>query len=250
MDKLKPTSSAAPPIESPPILAAHLVPVADNCIAHKVLERYFLNAARHHLPHGKRLSAGALPPAGFRPDCSFEVVRLGQCNTIRHWIRQRWQPGPTQLQGVISRQPPIVNNNAIDRRKAVEKSAYATLLSIFGRSQGAKRRLDGVWGPHLPTKPRCYGQAWRHGEGRKLAQPWWEERVPPLSRRELFGHHGRVRGPFSSRASLLSHSPLRGCSVVPPQISAPKISCAGFSTVSWFATMERLCLELALRKSA
>ena len=45
------------------------------------------------------------------------------------------------------------------------------------------------------------------------------------------GHHGRVRGPFPSRASLLSHSPFRGCSFVPPPICAPKISrvtCAGF----------------------
>ena len=49
------------------------------------------------------------------------------------------------------------------------------------------------------------------------------------------GHHGRVRGPFPSRASLLSHSPFRGCSFVPPPISAPKnsrVTCVGFSTVS------------------
>ena len=106
------------------------------------------------------------------------------------------------------------------------------MLSIFGRSQGAKRRLDGVWGPHLPTKPRCYGHAWRHGEGRKLAQPWWEERVPPLSRRELLEHHGRVRGPFPSRASLLSHSP-SGYRFVSSPISAPKDftrDVLGFST--------------------
>ena len=36
-------------------------------------------------------------------------------------------------------------------------------------------------------------------------------------------------------ASILGHSPFRGCSFVPPPVSAPKISrvtCAGFSTVS------------------
>jgi hypothetical protein len=31
-----------------------------------------------------------------------------------------------------------------------------------------------------------------------------------------------VRGPFPSRASLLSHSPLKGCSFVAPPISASK----------------------------
>jgi hypothetical protein len=66
--------------------------------------------------------------------------------------------------------------------------AYATLLPIFGRSHGAKRRLDGVWGPHLPTKPQCYGQAWRHREGRKLAQPWWGRKGPtPFWARALWG---------------------------------------------------------------
>ena len=36
-------------------------------------------------------------------------------------------------------------------------------------------------------------------------------------------------------ASLLSHSPFRGCSFVPPPISAPnssRVTCVGFSTVS------------------
>ena len=36
----------------------------------------------------------------------------------------------------------------------------------------------GLRGPHLPAKPQCYGQAWRHREGRKVAQP---------GGRELFG---------------------------------------------------------------
>ena len=36
----------------------------------------------------------------------------------------------------------------------------------------------GLRGPHLPAKPQCYGQAWRHREVRKVAQPGGRERVP------------------------------------------------------------------------
>jgi hypothetical protein len=67
-----------------------------------------------------------------------------------------------------------------------------------------------VWGPHLPTKPQCYGQAWRHREGRKLAQPWWEERVPPLSGRELFGVPWKGEGPLPLTGVAPQLQPLEG----------------------------------------
>jgi hypothetical protein len=51
---------------------------------------------------------------------------------------------------------------------------------------------------------------WRNPGGKKGSHPF-------LGVSSL-GHHGRVRGPFPSRASLLSHSPFRGCSFVPPPI--------------------------------
>ena len=84
------------------------------------------------------------------------------------------------------------------------------MLPIFGRSQGAKRRLDGVAGTPSPRKPQCYGQAWRHREGRKLAQPWWEERVPPLSRRELFGAPWKGEGPLPLTGVAPQLQPLEG----------------------------------------
>ena len=62
--------------------------------------------------------------------------------------------------------------------------------------------------------------------GRKGPTPFWA--------RVLLGHLGRARGPFPSRASLLSHSPVQGCSFVAPPIFAPKnsrVTCVGSSTV-------------------
>ena len=64
--------------------------------------------------------------------------------------------------------PSSFPHSRAETEETVEKLTYVTLLSIFGRSQEAKRRLDGVWGPHLPTMPQRYGQAWRRGESRKL----------------------------------------------------------------------------------
>ena len=84
------------------------------------------------------------------------------------------------------------------------------MLPIFGRSQGAKRRLDGVAGSPSPRKPQCYGQAWRHREGRKVAPPWWEERVPPLSRRELFGAPWKGEGPLPLMGVAPQLQPLQG----------------------------------------
>src|SRR5258705_10596505 len=86
--------------------------------------------------------------------------------------------------------------------------------------------------PQLPSATRKLGdiagaENWRNLGGKKGSYPF-------LGASSLW-HHGRVRGPFPSRASLLSHSPFRGCSFVPPPIFAPKISrvtCVGFSTVS------------------
>jgi hypothetical protein len=52
--------------------------------------------------------------------------------------------------------------------------------------------LIGLRGPHLPASR----SAWRHREGRKVAPPWWEERVPPFSGRELFGAPWKGEGPL------------------------------------------------------
>ena len=87
-----------------------------------------------------------------------------------------------------------------------------------GRSRGATRQLGDI----------ARAENWRNPGGKKGSHPF-------LGVSSL-GHHGRVRGPFPSRASLLSYSPFRGCSFVPPPISAPnssRVTCAGFSTVSW-----------------
>src|SRR4029077_17881338 len=92
-----------------------------------------------------------------------------------------------------------------------------------GRSRGATDQLGDI----------ARAENWRNFGGKKGSHPF-------LGVSSL-GHHGRVRGPFPSRASLLSHSPFRGCSFVPPPISAPKISrvtCAGFSTVSQSTSMQ------------
>ena len=104
----------------------------------------------------------------------------------------------------------------------MKKPAYATLLSIFGRLQGAKRRLDGVAGSPSPRKPQCYGQAWRHSEGRKLAQPWWEERVPPLSGRELFGASWKGEGPLPLTGVAPQSQPLQGMLLRPSTNIRPK----------------------------
>ena len=51
-----------------------------------------------------------------------------------------------------------------------------------------------------PRMPRCRQfrkQAWRHSEGRKLAQPWWEEGSHPFLGASSLGHHGRPKRNFS-----------------------------------------------------
>ena len=95
--------------------------------------------------------------------------------------------------------------------------------------------LMGLRGPHLPASRSATdklgdiarAENWRNLGGKKGSHPFLD--VSSL------GHHGRVRGPFPSRASLLGHSPFRGCSFVPPPISAPnnsRVTCVDFSTVS------------------
>ena len=120
--------------------------------------------------------------------------------------------------------------------ETVEKLTYATLLPIFGRSQGAKRGLDGVAGSPSPRKPQCYGQPWRHREGRKLAQPWWEERVPPLSQRELFGAPRKGEGPLPLTGVAPQLQPLEGMLLRRfTDIFTPKgsrVTCVSSSTVS------------------
>ena len=77
-----------------------------------------------------------------------------------------------------------------------------------GRSRSATDKLGDT----------ARAENWRHPEGANS-----------------LGHLGRVRGPFPSRASLLSYSPLRGCSFVASPISTPKssrVTCVSSSTVS------------------
>ena len=95
--------------------------------------------------------------------------------------------------------------------------------------------LMGLRGPHLPASrsatdklgDTARAENWRNPGGKKGSHPF-------LGANSL-GHHGRVRGPFPSSASLLSYSPFRGCSFVAPPISTPKssrVTCVSSSTVS------------------
>ena len=43
-----------------------------------------------------------------------------------------------------------------------------------------------------------------------MAQPWWEERVPPLSRRELFGAPWKGEGPLPLMGVAPQLQPLEG----------------------------------------
>jgi hypothetical protein len=43
-----------------------------------------------------------------------------------------------------------------------------------------------------------------------VAQPWWEERVPPLSRRELFGASWKGEGPLPLMGVAPQLQPLQG----------------------------------------
>jgi hypothetical protein len=43
-----------------------------------------------------------------------------------------------------------------------------------------------------------------------VAQPWWEERVPPLSRRELFGAPWKGEGPLPLMGVAPQLQPLEG----------------------------------------
>ena len=95
-------------------------------------------------------------------------------------------------------------------------------------SEDRKEPSAGLMGCGVPISPQSRGatdqlgdiaraENWRNLGGTKGSHPF-------LGVSSL-GHHGRVRGP----------SPFRRCSLVPPPISAPKISrvtCAGFSTVT------------------
>ena len=71
------------------------------------------------------------------------------------FARKRARTKPTRLSfswrdGCRRWRPPGPGGSHVSQ-ETVEKPAYATLQSILGRSQGAKRRLDGVAGPHLPA---------------------------------------------------------------------------------------------------
>jgi hypothetical protein len=96
-------------------------------------------------------------------------------------------------------------------------------------SEDRKEPGVGLMGCGVPISPQCRSATDELGDVAR-AENW---RNPEGA--SCLGHHGRVRGPFPSRASLLSHSPFRGCSFVAPPISAPnssRVICVGFSTAS------------------
>jgi hypothetical protein len=104
-------------------------------------------------------------------------------------------------------------------------------------SEDRKEPSAGLMGCGVPISPQgrsatdklgdtARAENWRNPGGKKGSHPF-------LGASSL-GHLGRVRGPFPSRASLLSYSPLWGCSFVAPPIFTPKSSrgtCVSFSTV-------------------
>ena len=142
-----------------------------------------------------------------------QIVRLHVGHVACHHNRRRGSSRHAHCKDqMICEQP----------HKPRKNTTYATLPSIFGRSQGAKRRLDGVAGSPSPRKPQRYGQSWRHSEGRKLAQPWWEERVPPLSRRELFGASWKGEGPLPLTGVAPQSQPLQGMLLCPSTNICPK----------------------------
>jgi hypothetical protein len=126
-------------------------------------------------------------------------------------------PPPSRLQGPARR---LLKNSRMPRCRQFSEDRKEPSAD-----------LRGLRGPHLPASRSATGKLgdiaraenWRNLGGKKGSHPF-------LGVSSL-GHHGRVRGPFPSRASLLSHSPFRGCSFVPPPISAPnssRVTCVGF----------------------
>ena len=85
-----------------------------------------------------------------------------------------------------------------------------------------------------------------------MAQPWWEERVPPLSRRELFGAPRKGEGPLPLTGIAPQLQPLQGCSFVAPPISTPKssrVTCVEFLN-SLLSCAEGTCEEVVLLTNA
>ena len=82
----------------------------------------------------------------------------------------------------------------------------------------------GLRGPHLPASRSAKDQLGDTARSEKWRNPGGKKGSHPFLGANSLGHHGRVRGPFPSWASLLSYSPLRGCSFVAPPISTPKSS--------------------------
>jgi hypothetical protein len=74
----------------------------------------------------------------------------------------------------------------------------------IGRSRSATDKLGDT----------ARAENWRNPGGKKGSHPFLGA--------SALGHLGRARGPFPSRASLLSHSPFRGYSFVAPPTSTPK----------------------------
>ena len=67
-----------------------------------------------------------------------------------------------------------------------------------------------------------------------MAQPWWEERVPPLSGRELFGAPWKGEGPplmgVAPQLQPLEGMLLRRSTDIYPKSS--RVTCVSFPTVS------------------
>ena len=68
----------------------------------------------------------------------------------------------------------------------------------------------GLRGPHLPASRSATDQLGDTARAEKWRNPGGKKGSHPFLGANSLGHHGRVRGPFPSWASLLSYSPLQG----------------------------------------
>jgi hypothetical protein len=132
--------------------------------------------------------------------------------------------------GVPGRSKELPGGIAGTRRHALTDNANRAVNSIDHRKGQA---LDGL---DIESSYRIRKAGAADVQDRKLAQPWWEERVPPLSRRELFGASWKGEEPLPLTGVVPQSQPINGCSFVTPPISAPKssrVAYADISTVSW-----------------
>ena len=120
-------------------------------------------------------------------------------------------------------------------RRLLKNSRMPRCCQFSEDRQEPSAGLMGLRGPHLPASRSATDKLGDTARTEKRRNPGGKKGSHPFLGANSLGHHGRVRGPFPSWASLLSYSPLRGCSFVAPPISTPKssrVTCVSSSTVS------------------